>query len=131
MRVMIVPIVKKKGLNPKVSANYRPIAIASTLSNILELIILHKYGKYLSTTDDQLGYKKGVGTEFTVYALKQVAHHYLRNDCPVYVVFMDALKAFDKVNHFTLLKKLCDRKMPAIIISLRGYWFRSQLFVVR
>ncbi|CAL8128115.1 unnamed protein product [Orchesella dallaii] len=89
------------------------------------------YGKLLGTTNNQFGYKKGVGTEMAVYALKQVAHHYVRNGTPVFLCYMDASKAFDNVNHFTLLGKLCDRGFPAIIIELLLFWFRNQKFVVR
>jgi len=131
MKVDILPIVKKKGLDPSKSSNYRPIAIASILSKVLEMAILRLCEKKLQTSNNQFGYKKGVGTELAVYALKQVTHHYVRNGCPTYLCFMDASKAFDKVNHFLLLSKLCDRGIPAIFVKLLLFWFRTQEFVVK
>ncbi len=131
MTVVIVPIVKKVGLNSGLSSNYRPIAIASVLSKILELIIMKYTSKYLGTTDNQFGFKRGVGTEIAIYGVKQIAHHYLRNGTPVYACYMDASKAFDLVNHFTLLRKLCDRGVQPSIIKLLLFWFRNQTFQVR
>ncbi len=113
------------------SSNYRPIAIASVLSKILELVILKYTGNFLGTTDNQFGFKRGVGTEMAIYGVKQIAHHYMRNGTPVYACYMDASKAFDLVNHYTLLQKLCDRGVPSVIIRLLCFWFRNQTFQVR
>lgn len=66
-----------------------------------------------------------------IYGLKQVAHHYVRNGSPVFACYMDATKAFDLVNHFTLLRKLCDRGVPSAVIKLLMVWFRTQKFQVR
>jgi len=131
MKVMIIPIVKKRGLDPKCSANYRPIAIASTFSKILELALLTKFNNHLKTTDNQFGYKRGVGTELAVYYVRQMAHYYLRHNTPVFLCYLDASKAFDKVNHYTLLHKLCKRNIPAVVVRFLLYWFRSQQFVVK
>ncbi len=131
MKVLIVPILKKKGLDPTCSSNYRPIALASTFSKIVELALLTLYNQHLYTSSSQFGYKKKMGTELAVYTIKQVVHHYVRHDTPVYVCYLDATKAFDRVNHFTLLWKLCERKVPSVVVGLLLYWFRTQLFSVR
>jgi len=112
MSVIISPIVKKKNLDDSDSANYRPIALASVFSKIIELVILKECGIFLQTTDNQFGYKKGVGAEFAVYTVKQVAHYYLRRSTPVFAAYLDATKAFDIVNQFSLLKKMCNRNIP-------------------
>lgn len=44
---------------------------------------------------------------------------------------MDASKAFDKINHFLLFRKLIQRGLPSIIIRLLLYWFSNQTFTVR
>ncbi len=131
MKVIIVPIVKKRGLDPTQSSNYRPIALASIFSKIVEMTLLTLYSLYLQTTDNQIGYKKGSGTELAIYTVKQVAHHYVRHNTPVYACYLDASKAFDKVNHFLLLKKLCDRGLSGTIVGFLKFWFRSQRFSVR
>ena len=45
--------------------------------------------------------------------------------------FLDAKRAFDGVNHWTLAKKLLDRDMPLNIVKLFIFWYREQEFMVR
>ena len=44
---------------------------------------------------------------------------------PVYVAFLDASKAFDKISHWTLFRKLIDRNVPMC------YLYQHQLMSVR
>lgn len=131
MEVQIVPILKKPSLDKTKMGNYRPIAIASIVSKVLEKAILSICQPYLHTSYNQFGYKQGVGTEMAVFALKQVAHHYLRNDSPVYIAYLDASKAFDMVNHWTLLRKFIERGFKPEIVKILRFWFRNQMFAIR
>ena len=45
--------------------------------------------------------------------------------------FLDAKKAFDRVNHWTLAKKLLDKNVPLHIVKLFIFWYREQEFMVR
>ena len=45
--------------------------------------------------------------------------------------FLDAKKAFGRVNHWTLAKKLLDRYVPFRIVKLFIFWYREQEFMVR
>ena len=47
-----VPIVKNKSGNLSDSNNYRPIALATIVSKILESVILIKCGEYLTSSDN-------------------------------------------------------------------------------
>jgi Reverse transcriptase (RNA-dependent DNA polymerase) len=114
--VKIVPKVKKTGLDPRVKANYRPIALATTMSKILELVLLIRYESNLATTANQFGFKKKVGTELAIYTVKQIIAHFEKHNTPVYACFLDASKAFDKVDLCILLQKLKARKLPSLIL---------------
>ncbi len=131
MRVKIVPILKKKGLDKTAANNYRPIALATAISKIFEGVLLAINFAKLSTVHNQFGYKKKVGTEIAIFVMKTVAHGYLRNNTPVYICFMDATKAFDLVNHWILLDKLCARGMDRKSLEMLLYWFRNQFFVIQ
>ena len=66
-----------------------------------------------------------------IFALKQTVDFYRNQDTPVYMCFLDAKNAFDKVNHWTLAKKLLDRNVPLHIVKLFIFWYSEQEFMVR
>ena len=53
METTIVPIVKNKCRNLSNSNNYRPIAIATIASKVLESLIIVKCEDFLYTSDNQ------------------------------------------------------------------------------
>ena len=50
--------------------------------------------------------KKKHATDLCEYTLKQIVDYYRSNCSPVYICFLDASKAFDRVNYAILCKKL-------------------------
>ena len=64
------------------------------------------------------------------FTLKQTVEFYRNHDTPVYMCFLDAKKAFDRVNHWTLAKKLLNRNVPFHIVKLFIIWYREQEFMV-
>ena len=118
MHVVIIPLLKCKSKDPADVNNYRPIAIATALSKVLEQVLLSRLARYLWTADSQFGFKQAHGTEMAIFAPKQSVDFYRYQDTPVYMCFLDAKKKFDRVNHWTLAKKLLDRNVPYHILKL-------------
>ena len=54
----------------------------------------------------------------------------LRNTS-VFVTFLDASKAFDRICHWLLFKKLIDKRIPLFIIKLLVCWFSTQQMHIR
>jgi len=50
---------------------------------------------------------------------------------PVFVAYLDASKAFDKVNHRKLIEKLISLKLPPFFTNLLIHWFDHQTFCVK
>ena len=46
-------------------------------------------------------------------------------------MFLDASKAFDRLNHWLLFDKLITRGIPLIVIRILVYWYSNQQFCVR
>ena len=109
---VVVALVKNKNGDLSDKNNYRPIALSSTISKVFENIILHRLEEYLWTTGNQFGFKSGHSTDLCVYALTEFIEYLKRRSTSVYAAFLDASKAFDKINHWVLFKKLVNRGMP-------------------
>ena len=71
MHVVIIPVLKWKSKDPADVNNYRSIAIATTLSKVLEQVLLSRLARYLRTADSQFGLKQAHRTEIAIFALKQ------------------------------------------------------------
>ena len=127
-KVILSPIVKDKTGNISDKDNYRSIALATVSSKILERVILNRCRLNLDTGDHQFGFKERHSTDMVVYAFKEITDYYLRNRSPVFVCFLDARKAFDRVNHWTLFDKLIYRGMYASVVRLLVTWYMSQRF---
>lgn len=131
MASIIIPLVKdKKGLLSSKN-NYRPVAITSVFSKVLESIVLVRYQHLLSSADNQFGFKSKHGTDLCVFSLKQIIEFYHGLSSPVYVCFLDAAKAFDRLNHWSLFRKLIDCGIPILFVKLFVFWYRHQLFYVK
>ena len=55
--------------------------------------------------DNQFGFRKGHSTDLVLYVFKQVIDFDVTRGSPVLVCFLDAQKAFDRVNKWMLLKR--------------------------
>ena len=71
MHVVIIPLPKFKSKDPADVNNYRPIAIATAFSKVLEQVLLERLARFLWTADSQLGFKQAHGTKIAIFAIKQ------------------------------------------------------------
>ena len=67
----LTPIVKTKTGDVTDKNNYRPIAVATSMSKVMELLILSKTECFLNTSDNQFGFKKKHGTDMCIHAFRQ------------------------------------------------------------
>ena len=66
-----------------------------------------------------------------VYELKNTIAYYKSYNSPVFACFLDASKAFDRVNYWKLFSKLIKRGVSLIIVRLLSFWYSSQQFCVK
>ena len=105
--------------------------MSSITSKVFEHIILLRLEEYLWTTDNQFGFKSGHSTDLSMYALSELIEYFKSRSTSVYVAFLDAGKAFDKISHWTLFRKLIDRNVPMYLTKVLCYWYQHQLMSVR
>lgn len=126
MSVVLVPVIKDKAGKVASIGNYRPIALASILSKVMGKLLLDRLSVYITTTDNQLGFKPKDGMDLCIYALKESVETYRRQGSTMLVGFIDASRAFDCINHYKLFNKLKDRGVPKWLIRILAYWYANQ-----
>ena len=125
------PIPKHGKKNVSEVSSYRFIAIISVFLKILDYIVLSSLPNSFNTNNCQFGYKPGHSTKHAAFILKETVNYYLTNNNDVFACFLDATKAFDRVEHVKLFINLLERDMPPILVKL--YYniyssFRGRIF---
>lgn len=115
----VVPIPKKG--DRSIVGNYRPIAITSVLSKLMESIINSRIVQHLEChkliSDRQYGFRPKRSTGDLLCYLQQIWLNSLNNFGECNVVALDIAKAFDKVWHKALLNKLPSYGISELVIA--------------
>lgn len=90
MSVVLVPVIKDEAGKVASIDNYRPIALASILSKVMEKLLLDRLSVYITTTDNQFGFKPKDSMDLCIYALKESVETYRRQGSTMLVGFIDA-----------------------------------------
>ena len=126
---MPIPKDVKKNMND--SKNYRAIALMCAMVKLLDWIILTKFGDKLLSSNLQHGFSDSTSTGTCTFMFKETVCHYIENNSNVYTAFLDASKAFDRVNTVILFNKLVNRMLPFPVIRLLYTLYRNQTMCVK
>ena len=65
-----------------------------------------------------------------IYVLKEMIQYFKSRNTSVFVNFLDASKAYDKIDHWQLLNKLLNIHVPVFIVNILVYWYsRQEMFI--
>ena len=92
-----IPIPKNAKLNLSSTCNYRAIALSRMFSKILDTIIMSLQSEYLMTSELQFGVNEHSSTIMCSTLLVETVEYYVSNNSTVYVILIDASKAFDRL----------------------------------
>ena len=122
----IVPTPKDGG-DPEVANENRPVSLLPSLSKICERVALSQFTKYTAKRNclsgHQSGNKKRHSTETLNILTSDLALEVMDRKQVTALVLLDLSKAFDNIDHMSLLKKLCAMGTSKETIE----WFRSYL----
>ena len=121
----VVPLHKGKEKSEK--SNYRPISLLLTISKILEKIMYARTYSFLIETNQlyqsQYGFRKRHSCEHAIGELVSEVVKNIENMKFTVAIYLDLSKAFDTLEHSTLLSKL-------ELYGIRGValqWYRDYL----
>ena len=66
-----------------------------------------------------------------MFAVTESAKYFTKIDSKVYCCFLDASKAFDKVLHNGVFKKLLDKNVPVVLVNVLHNWYSNLQCSVR
>ena len=132
-RSYTVPIPKVKNVQSKALTcnDFRGIAISSVISKLFEHCILDYFHDFLHSSDNQFGFKQGLGCTHAIYTVRKLIENIIQDGSTVNICSIDLAKAFDKTNHHALLLKLMKRNIPAFVIDLLDYWLSNCISCVK
>ena len=128
---VIIPLIKDKNGDLCSSENYRGITINSVLAKIFETCLLQKFEIYFNSHDLQFGFKSKFGCSAALFGAQQVVQYFSTRGSCVHIACLDAIKAFDRVDHGRMLSKLKDRGFPDCFVYLISNWYSKLTSVVR
>ena len=101
LHAAVIPILKNAKLDLSSTCNYRAIALSSIFSKNLDTISMS-----LMTYELQFGFKEHSSTIMCYTLLVETIEYYVFNNSSVYVLLIDASKAFDRLCHSKLFDVL-------------------------
>src|SRR6218665_2290217 len=124
---LIVPLFEKGNISD--SGNYRPVSLTSVVCKVMERIVkgnvVDHLNEYNVIKGSQHGFTRGRSCLTNLLEFFEEVYERIDEGNPVDVVYLDFAKAFDKVPHKRLAKKLqaCGIRGQA----LRPTWIQSWL----
>ena len=120
---LVIPVFKKGSRSDP--GNYRPIALLSIVSKVMERLVHNKLSRFLQPwlCSNQSGFKKKDGTEAQLTRLLHEWSVAVDDSNYVAAVFFDLRKAFDRVWHQGLLAKLAASGVKGLALK----WLTSFL----
>ena len=121
-----IPLIKSDTHGKALTCNdFRGISISSVISKVFEHCILHRFKHLFKTSDNQFGFKTGLGCSQAINVVRCVVDRLVKGGSTVNICSLDLSKAFDKMNHHALFIKLMKRQFPLELIIILEKWFSS------
>jgi len=111
---VVVLLVKNHDGNQCITDNYRGITISPAISKLFEIVLFNRQ----------------LSCNHALFTMKTIIEHYVSDGSTVNICALDINKAFDRVNHFALLK-VADRKLPRAFIGVMLDWLSKSTVCVK
>ena len=111
-QAIIKPIPKSSMTDPRTPEQYRGISLLSTISKLFTSIINNRLTRYLEDNnlyaDEQNGFRGDRNCIDHIFSLTSIIKNRKNRGLSTYIAYIDAEKAFDRVDRELLLYKLLN-----------------------
>ena len=126
----MIPIPKVKGA-ANTSDKFRAVTLSSSVSKLFDLYLLTAGKSCLKTDDLQFGFKVSSSTTLCTSLLNEINNYYISKGNKTYSLFLDASKAFDRVNFVKLFGLLIKRGLNSLIVRFLLNLYTRQTLCVK
>ena len=127
----MIPLIKNSRESKQNSDNYRALTIGTSLSKLLDIVILNRQADVLETSELQFGFKEKSSTTMCTFMVLETIAYYKSRGSKVHIVLLDASKAFDRVDYIKLFDKLIGRGMCPLTVRLLLNMYTNQKLQVK
>ena len=122
----MIPIPKSKTVS-HISDKYRAITLSSSIGKMFDLVIINHEGRYGLKTDClQFGFKCNSSTVLCTGTLQETICHFVNGGCNIFGLFLDATKAFDRINYVKLFRLLLKKDMDPKLVRCLMHMYTNQ-----
>jgi len=129
----VIPI-PKPGKPANETSSYRPISLLSSISKILERVLLNRINDHLEDNNiipnQQCGFRTGRSTSHQLIKVIKTAKENIKMKKSTGMIFLDVEKAFDRVWHNGLLYKMLKLNFPLPLIKTVRSFLSERTFSV-
>ena len=124
----VLPLLKKPGLDKDQMSNYRPISNLSTVSKVIERLVLARLRPHLLSSPNfsrlQSAYRRGHSSETALLHVMNSVYTAADNKKATTIVGLDISAAFDTIDHEVLLGRF---RTEFGVDDAASSWLRSYL----
>lgn len=128
-------ILKKPHLDPLDLDSYRIVAVPTALAKIVARCAVARLNRWAKSVgaipQEQSGFREGVGCEDNHLVLRVAIQESVRRGQPLYVLFLDVVKAYDSVMHSKLLWRLIEKRVPWVLWLYAALLVTTQRLTIR
>jgi hypothetical protein len=126
----VITPVPKKGATLSKAEDFRPISVSSEFTSVFERLVFNRLGKALSSIhQNQFGYRMNTSCKHAYFIANEVTNFFLKGKSSMYILSLDAHKAFDRLWRDGLFYKLINHAEQSIWRALYIYYQQSQIIV--
>jgi hypothetical protein len=129
----VIPI-PKPNKNRTDPASYRPISLLSSISKILEKVMLNRLQRHIDhhkiIPDEQCGFRKGLSTNHQIHRVISSAHKALASKKSTGLIALDIEKAYDRIWTNGLVSKMIELKFPPYLTAITHSFLSERTFEV-